>query len=127
MALMARPGVLRPEGCGSPRFQTTEDAAASALSVMNTRPVLVAAQMVPVFCGVRAIQATAPPARLPQAVAVSCVDGAGLPIGTKSPQPGWAADVVNSGQLASRKSRSPPQSCVRQTENDPWKMVPACA
>jgi len=38
---------------------------------------------------------------------------------TKSPQPGWAAEVVNSGQLASRYAWSPPQSWVRQTENDP--------
>src|SRR5712691_2611369 len=124
---MARLGVLRPAGFGSTLFQATEAAAASALLVMNTRPVLVAAHMVPVFWGARAIQATAPPARLPHEAELSCVEGTPLPIGTKSPQPGWTAEVVNSGQLASRVSRSPPQSCVRQTENDPWKMVPAWA
>jgi len=36
---------------------------------------------------------------------------------------GVVADVVNSGQFASRKACDPPQSCVRQTLNDPWKMV----
>ena len=34
----------------------------------------------------------------------------GGPIGAKLPQPGWPANVVNSGQLASRNARSPPQS-----------------
>ena len=47
---------------GSSRVQTTDAAGAFALSVMNTRPVLVAAHIVPVFCGARSIQATAPPA-----------------------------------------------------------------
>ena len=45
----------------------------------------------------------------------------------KSPQPGWTAEVVNSGQLASKEAWLPPQSCVRQTENDPWKIEPALA
>src|SRR5262245_9771876 len=92
---------------------------------MNTRPVLVAAHIPPVFCGALAIQATAPPARDPHPPAVSCVDGTPLPIGTKLPQPGWPANVVNSGQLASRYAGSPPQSCVRQTEKVPWKIEPA--
>src|SRR5215467_6469640 len=91
---------------------------------MNTRPVLVAAHIPPVFCGARAIQETAPPPRVPHPAAVSCVDGTPLPIGTKSPQP-VGSSVVNSGQLASRYAGSPPQSCVRQTENEPWKIEPA--
>src|SRR5205809_7824618 len=99
MALMARLGVLSC-GVGSTRFQTTDAAAASALSVMNTRPVLVAAHIVPVFCGVRAIQATAPPARVAPHTAE--VKSEGAPMRTKSPQPGWDAAVVNSGQLAPR-------------------------
>src|SRR2546422_7495001 len=86
----------------SSRVQCTDVAAASALSVINTRPVPVAAHMVPVFCEARAIQATAPPARLPHAAEVSSVEGAPSPIFTKSPQLGAAADVVNSGQFASR-------------------------
>src|SRR5262245_36332211 len=93
---------------------------------MNTRPVLVAAHIPPVFCGAREIQPTAPPARDPQPAAVSCVDGTPLPIGTKLPQP-VGSKVVNSGQFASRQAGFPPQSCVRQTENDPWKMDPAVA
>src|SRR5258708_23480325 len=48
-------------------------------------------------------------------------------MGTKSPQAGLDAEVVNSEQLASRKPRSPAQSCVRQTLNEPWKMVPPAA
>ena len=40
---------------------------------------------------------------------------------------GFAADVVNSGQFASRNAWSPPQSCVRQTLNEPWKIEPAAA
>src|ERR1700674_358437 len=127
---MARLGVLSCTGFGSTLFQTTVAAAALALSVMNTRPALVAAHIEPMFCAVRWIQATAPPRRVaPYArlsVSVMSVAPAG-PIRTKSPQPGCVADVVNSGQLASRKAWLPPQSCVRQTENDPWKMEPAIA
>src|SRR2546423_12508878 len=44
---------------------------------------------------------------------------------TKSPHAGLAADVVNSGQFASRNAWSPPQSCVRQTLCEPWKIDPA--
>jgi len=49
----------------SSRYQWTDAAAAFALSVTKTRPVEVAAHMVPMFCAVRAIHATAPPARVP--------------------------------------------------------------
>jgi len=105
---------------------------------MNTRPALVAAHTVPVFCGARAIHATAPPMRvMPYTGGWGgfCVTGVvsvrsvafGGPIRTKLPQPGCPAKVVNSGQLASRYVGSPPQSCVRQTENDPWKIEPARA
>src|SRR4029077_7303075 len=97
------------------------------LSVTKTRPVEVAAHIVPVFCGVRAINATAPPALVPQAAAFSWVEGRPSPMMTKSPQPGWVADEVNSGQFASRVAWSPPQSWVRQTENEPWKIEPAAA
>src|SRR4051812_50224409 len=83
--------------------------------------------MVPVFCAVRVSQATAPPGREPHAAALSCVDGTPFPITTKSPQPAFVADVVNSGQFASSNAWLPPQSCVRQTENDPWKIDPAIA
>src|SRR5213593_300119 len=86
----------------SRRVQWTVLAGSFALSVTNTRPVEVAAHIVPVFCGARAIHATAPPARVPHAAELSCVDGTPSPMITKSPQPGCAADVVNSGQLASR-------------------------
>src|ERR1700676_5132228 len=40
---------------GSSRCQTTEVAASFPLSVIKTRPVLVAVHIVPVFCGARAI------------------------------------------------------------------------
>src|SRR5690349_7345064 len=111
---MARSGSL---STGSTRFQTTAFAAALALSVMNTRPVMVAAQRVPVFWAVRCNQATAPPARLaPHAAEFNCVEGTPFPILTKSPQPGLVEEAVNSGQLASRNAWFPPQSCVRHTE-----------
>src|SRR2546426_12740949 len=111
----------------SSRFQCTEDALAFALSVTKRRPPVVDAHIVPASCGARAIHETAPPARLPHAADVSCVEGTPSPMMTKSPQPGCVAEVVNSGQLASRNAWSPPQSWVRQTENEPWKIEPACA
>src|SRR5438270_10572299 len=86
----------------SSRVQWTRFAAAFALSVTKRRPPVVAAHIVPVFCGARAIHETAPPARVPHAAEVNRVDGSPSPITTKSPQPGWAESVVNSGQLASR-------------------------
>src|SRR5438309_7764450 len=96
---------------------------------MKTRPVPVAAHNVPVFCGARASHATAAADEnlLPHAADVSSVEGAPSPILTKSPQLGAAAEVVNSGQFASRYVCSPPQSCVRQTEKEPWKIDPATA
>src|SRR5438876_8115010 len=82
---------------------------AFALSVTKSRPVVVAAHIVPVFWGARASQATAPPARsAPNVTEGSTVFGAvrsrapAGPIRTKSPQVGSDADVVNSEQLASR-------------------------
>src|ERR1700674_986385 len=122
---MNRPGLFAASW--SIRFQTTAEAEiASELSEMNTRPVPVAAHSVLVSVGVRSIAATALPARLPQAADVSRLDGA-PPMGTKSPQFGSLEDVVNSGQFASRYSRLPAQSCVRQTLKEPWKMVPQFA
>src|SRR5215471_1587286 len=44
---------------------------------------------------------------------------------TKSPQAGLAAEVVNSGQFASRDAWLPAQSWVLQTLTAPVKMVPA--
>ena len=49
------------------------------------------------------------------------------PIWTKSPQPACVPGVVNSGQFASRYAWFPPQSCVRQTLCEPWKIEPANA
>src|SRR3954470_20350143 len=103
----------------SRRTQCTAFAASFALSVMKTRPAEVAAHSVPVFCEARVSQATAPPARVPHAAFWRSVEGTPSPIRTKSPHPGWVADVVNSWQFASRYAWSPPQSCVRQTENEP--------
>ena len=40
---------------------------------------------------------------------------------------GLAPSVVNSGQFASRKAWSPPQSWVRQTLCEPSKIEPAVA
>jgi hypothetical protein len=51
----------------------------------------------------------------------------GEPMRTKSPQAGFADDVVNSEQLASRNDWSPPQSCVRRTDCEPEKIEPAKA
>src|SRR6266545_4143161 len=97
---MKRPGSFA--AVVSIRVQITELAAASALSEMKTRPVPVAAQTVPVLPGARSIAATAPNNRSkPYAMKVRSVAPGG-PIGTKSPQAGLAADVVNSGQFASR-------------------------
>ena len=58
------------------------------------------------------------------ALAVRFVAPAG-PMRTKSPQAGFAPEVVNSGQLASRNAWLPAQSWVRQTLREPWKIVPA--
>src|SRR5436309_13527727 len=84
----------------SRRVQWTALAGSFALSVTNTRPVEVAAHIVPVFCGARVIHATAPVARVPHAALFSCVEGTPSPMITKSPQPGFAADSVNSAQFA---------------------------
>src|SRR5437867_5007834 len=86
----------------SRRGQWTALGGSFALSVTNTRPVEVAAHIVPVFCGARAIHATAPVARVPHAALFSCVEGTPSPMITKSPQPGCAAGVATSGQFASR-------------------------
>src|SRR3954452_24015496 len=101
----------------SMRVNVTDAAGASELSEMNTRPLPVATQSVPVLLGARSIAPTSPvpaagtPARSPYDAAVRSVAPAG-PMRTKSPHVGLAAEVVNSGQFASRKSRSPPQSWV---------------
>src|SRR2546428_1192850 len=83
------------------RVQTTELAPAFEFSEMNTRPVPVAAHNVLTSVATRSIAATAPPARVPYAALLRSVAPGG-PICTKSPQAGFAADVVNSGQFASR-------------------------
>src|ERR1700736_2263108 len=109
------------------RCQTTSvGSSVSELSETNTRPAPVAAHRVLVSVGVRSIAATALPDRSPHSADVSRVDGA-PPMGTKSPHVGSAAEVVKSGQVASRNSRLPPQSGVRQTLKEPWKMVPQFA
>src|SRR5438067_12972833 len=101
MLLIARAGEL--VAAVSSRVQCTLVAVALALSVTKRRPAPVAAHIVPPSCGARAIHATAPPVFVaPHAPDVSCVEGIPSPMMTKSPQPGWAASVVNSGQLASR-------------------------
>src|SRR3989440_10829930 len=106
----------------SSRNQCTAEARSLPLSVMKSRAPVVDAHNVPAFCGARAIHETAPPARVPHVADVSRVEGMPSPMMTKSPQPGWTEEVVNSGQLASRVAWSPPQSCVRHTENEPSKM-----
>src|SRR5436309_7424745 len=89
----------------------TDEAGAFALSVTKTRPAPVAAHSVPVFCGALASHAMAPPFRsAPKVVEASTSFGAvrsrapAAPMRTKSPQFGFAADVVNSGQFASRNA-----------------------
>src|SRR5579864_9363050 len=99
MPLMKRPGEFA--AVLSMREKVTAEAGASALSETKTRPAPVATQSVPVFWGARAIQATAPPARLPYLTEVRSVFPDG-PICTKSPHAGLNAEVVNSGQLVSR-------------------------
>ena len=94
----------------SRRSQTTEAAGSLALLEKKTRPVVVAAQSVPVSAVLRSIAATLPPERSPHVAEVSRVDGTPLPIFTKSPQVGVAKNVVNSGQFASRNAWLPPQS-----------------
>src|SRR6185369_5589164 len=121
---MKRPGLMVPNV--SSRVNVTKPAAASAFFETKSRPVVVAAHNVPVSLGARSIAATFPPDRLPSDEAVRLVAPLG-PIRTKSPQAGFAAEVVNSGQFASRNVWSPPQSCVRQTLFEPWNMVPAFA
>src|SRR5437867_1047284 len=123
MPLTNRGGSLLEEE--SRRSQTTEPCAASALLEKNTRPVDVAAQSVLESVELRATTATVPRERSPQSVEVSCVDGMPSPMMTKSPQSGSEPEVVNSGQVASRYARLPPQSCVRHTLCSPRKIVPA--
>ena len=119
-----RSGAETAPGRLSIRVQTTALAGASALVETNTRPAPVAAHSVLVLVATRSITATAPPRRVtPYAVPLKLVAPVG-PIRTKSPQAGSAAEVVNSAQFASRYARGPPQSCVRQTLHDPWKIVP---
>ncbi len=63
MPLTKRPGLAVAEGRLSNRVYVTEAAAASAFVEMKTRPVVVAAQRVPVSLGVRWMAATLPPER----------------------------------------------------------------
>src|ERR1700674_2839821 len=128
MAVGNRPGELA--AVWSILVKTTEEAAALALSEMNTRPAPVATQRVPTSVAAveRAMNATAPPARVPPYVAeLLRLVRPGGPMRTKSPHAVLAAEVVNSGQLASRKAWLPAQSWVRQTLYEPWKMVPPFA
>src|SRR5882762_2665711 len=134
MPLTNRPGDAVAPGSESRRVHVTLPAAASAFFDMNTRPVPVAAQSVPVSLRVRAIEARKAPRRsapytagrppIPESVRPVALRG---PIRTKSPQAVLAPEVVNSGQLASRNAWLPAQSCVRQTLFEPWKIVPARA
>src|SRR5437660_10538565 len=82
----------------SSRFQCTAEGASFALSLMKTRPAVVAAHSVPVFCGARASDEMKQPApvegtqaRSPQAELSSRVEGTPSPIFTKSPQAGLLA------------------------------------
>ena len=127
---MARLGRIELRRIGSSRFQTTEAAAASALSVMNTRPVLVAAHIVPVFCGVRCDPGhraaapgspTPPPSSVRQIgraradadeVAAAGLDGRGRELGAVG--------------FEVAPDRRPSPACARR-ENDPWKIEPAAA
>src|SRR6266542_7146338 len=99
MLLTKRPGsfVARP----SRRTNVTLLAgSASAFVEMKTRSVVVAAQSVLVSPRVRASAATLPPDRSPRAE-VARVEVSSF---TQSPQAGLAAEVVNSGQFASRNA-----------------------
>src|SRR5579871_2069027 len=101
---------------------TAEAVGLSAFCETNTRPVDVAAQRVLWFAFVRAIAATTPPdLSVPYAPDVRSWF---VPSATKSPQPGCANDVENSGQFASRYALLPPKSCVRQMLCRPTKNVP---
>ena len=117
----------------SSRVQTSPTPPArSALSEMNTRPVPVAAHSVPVLLGARSIAATAPPrpvgaVRRAGQVAVVFAPRRSPMLDEVTAVRVVAADVVNSGQFASRNAWSPPQSCVRHTWNEPWKIEPAAA
>src|ERR1700674_5486571 len=110
----------------------TDPARSFPFAEMKTRPAPVAAQSVPVSFALRAITETAPPRRSSPytpgsgklRVSVRAVAPVG-PIRTKSPQAVLAAEVVNSGQIASSYSRSPPQPCVCHTLNEPWNIEPA--
>src|ERR1700674_1534014 len=87
----------------SSRAQVTEAASPSAFLEMNTRPVPVAAQSVPVSLDARATCATKFPGLLaPNATVVR--SPANPPSSTQSPQVALAPSVVNSGQFASRKA-----------------------
>src|SRR5882757_5330895 len=132
---MNRPGDAVAPGNESSRVKVTLPAATSALLDMKTRPTVVATHKVPVFFVVRARAAMLPPRRVDpytgggngvnvEAVSVSCVAPLG-PMRTKSPQAGFAPEVENSGQWASRNAWLPAQSWVRQTLSDPSKIVPA--
>src|SRR5215203_4257195 len=125
-----RPGSAVADGRGSGRVYVTEPAASFAFFEMKTRPVVVATHIVPLSVAVRSIAATKPPLRgvsaFVYAAPVRSVAPSG-PMRTKSPQPAFVPDVVNSGQLASRYAWSPPQSWVRQTDCEPSKIDPAFA
>src|SRR5262245_32121117 len=126
---MNRPGDAPADALSSSRANVTEPAASFAFFVMKTRPVVVATHIVPVSDAARSIAPTAPPLRpVPRnpPLAVRFVLPAG-PIWTKSPQAGLLNAAVNSGQLASRNAWLPPQSWVRQTLCEPWKIEPAAA
>ncbi len=104
---------------------TADAGSASEFFEMKTRPVEVATHSVPVSDGARSVWASVPPFRSPSAarvrsLALPAPPATGPPSGTKSPHPGLFPGVVNSGQFASRKSRSPALSFVRQTL---WKPV----
>src|ERR1700687_1069215 len=109
----------------SSRVQVTEAAGPSAFLEMNTRPVPVAAQSVPVSPDARATCAMKFPALVPRALLVR--SPADPPSSTQSPQVALAPSVMNSGQFASRKAWLPPLSVVRQTPCKPANIDPAFA
>ena len=96
---------------------TAVGSAASALCVTNTRPPLVAAQIVPVSTGVRAIHETQ------QRAAATAVGVrrqiARAPDADEVTAVGSAPETKNSGQFALRTVGSPPQSWVRHTLCEP--------
>ena len=121
MPLMKRPGVVGR----SIREYVTEPAAALAFFETKRRPVPVAAHSVPVSLAARSIATTLSLHGSRRRAAVRSVAPAADPLEVAAARVGGRRREL--GAVGLQEGGIPPQSWVRQTLWEPWKIEPAVA